>query len=51
MSAVCCKQRYSNDKDNDDAHRQTIPFPKDGIRLSSLHVFYNACGGRDKLLV
>jgi hypothetical protein len=28
----------------------TLPFPKDGIRLSSINVFYNACGGKDKLI-
>ena len=26
-----------------------LPFPKDGIRLSSIDIFYNACGGKDKL--
>jgi hypothetical protein len=28
----------------------SLPFSKDGIRLSSMKVFYNACGGKDKLL-
>ena len=28
----------------------SLPFPKDGIRLSSMKDFYDACGGKDKLL-
>jgi hypothetical protein len=28
----------------------SLPFPKDGIRLSSMKDFYAACGGKDKLL-
>ena len=28
----------------------SLPFPKDGIRLSSIKDFYDACGGKDKLL-
>jgi len=27
----------------------TLPFPKDGIMLSTMDVFYNECGGKDKL--
>ena len=27
----------------------SLPFPKDGIRLSSVKDFYDACGGKDKL--
>jgi len=27
----------------------SLPFPKDGIRLSSLQDFYDVCGGKDKL--
>ena len=32
------------------ATASSLPFPKDGIRLSSLKDFYDACGGKDKLL-
>ena len=44
-----------DDDDNNNNNQITIaasslPFPKDGIRLSSISVFYNACGGRDKLI-
>ena len=27
----------------------SLPFPKDGIRLSSIKDFYDACGGKDNL--
>ena len=28
----------------------SLPFPKDGIRLSSLYEFYDICGGKNKLI-
>jgi hypothetical protein len=28
----------------------SLPFPKDGIKLSSIKDFYDACGGKDKLI-
>ena len=34
----------------DSVPANTLPFPKIGIRLSSIEIFYNACGGRDKLI-
>jgi hypothetical protein len=47
----------NHDDDDDDVNNNqattaasSLPFPKDGIRLSSINVFYNACGGRDKLI-
>ena len=36
--------------DTKKATASSLPFPKDGIRLSSLKDFYAACGGKDKLL-
>ena len=36
--------------DTTKVNASSLPFPKDGIRLSSLKDFYDACGGKDKLI-
>ena len=40
----------SDSADTKKAAASSLPFPKDGIRLSSLKDFYDACGGKDNLL-
>jgi len=44
----------SNSNDDNDTNvvvaASSLPFPKDGIRLSSLYEFYDICGGKDKLI-
>lgn len=38
---------------NDDSNmsvNRSLPFQKDGVKLSYIKEFYDACGGRDKLV-
>ena len=39
----------STDSNSKTGVASTLPFPKDGIRLSSIKDFYDACGGKDNL--